>query len=186
MRRARQILLLASAGALALAAAGCAEPAPDPEPLSVTRAAEVYLEAICPVNEAWDAADVELDRLRLAATREGTSSTAAFAEAMGVVAERSGDAASALGSEERSWPEAAEGPVAAVAETLAADREQASRVAELPVEDVVDYQWDGADDIGATAAEARAALDLPADADEACAAWRASREAAGKTEEDAQ
>ncbi len=59
-------------------------------------------------------------------------------------------------------------------------------MAELPVEDVVDYQWDGADDIGATAAEARAALDLPADAEEACAAWRASREAAEKTEEDPQ
>lgn len=186
MRRARRTLLLVGAGVLALAAAGCAEPEPEPEPLSMTRAAEVYLAAVCPVNEAWDAADVELDRLRLAATREDANSTAAFAEAMSVVAERSGAAASSLASEERAWPAEAEGPVAAVAETLAADREQASRVAALPAEDLVAYRWDGADDVGATAAEARAALGLPDDAAEACAAWRASGEEAAEPEEDPQ
>ncbi|MEJ6490038.1 hypothetical protein PQI23_09915 [Leucobacter sp. USCH14] len=176
MRRARRTLALLGTTALMVSAAGCAEPEPEPEALSLTRAAEVYLEAVCPVNEAWDIADVELDRLRLAAQRGGETSTSAFADAMTNVADRSGAAASSLTSSERTWPDAARDPVADVAETLVTDREQAEQVAKLPVEQIVEYQWEGADGIGTAAAEARAALDLPADADAACEAWKTSGE----------
>ena len=159
-----------------LSAAACAEPEPEPETLSLTRAAEVYLEVVCPVNEAWDVADVELDRLRLAIHRGGESSTTAFADAMAEVADRSETAASSLTSSRRAWPDSAKDPVAAVAETLVADREQAEHVVALPAEEIVAYRWKGVDGIGTAAAEARAALDLPADADAACEAWRTSSE----------
>lgn len=184
MRTARRSLTLLGLAALVLGVSGCApEPPPEPETLTPTRAATVYLEAVCPVNEAWDEADVELDRLRLAEARGESASTAAFAASMTEVAKRSGTAATSLTSEERTWPDAARDPVAAVAETLAADQAQAKRVAALPAAQAVDYRWEGVDDIGAAASEARAALELPADADAACAAWRESDGDAGTAED---
>lgn len=177
----RRPLALLGLAALALGVTGCAAPdqPPEPETLTPTRAAVVYLDAVCPVNEAWDEADVELDRLRLAAERGMTASTSTFAASMIEVAERSASAATALTSGERTWPDAARDPIASVAETLEADEAQAKRVASLPAADVVDYRWEGAEDIGAAAAEARGALQLPADADAACAAWRESGDDAG-------
>ncbi|MEV8337428.1 hypothetical protein [Leucobacter sp. NPDC077196] len=180
MRPPRRTFAVLGAVVLALCATGCAapEPPPKPEALSVTRAAAVYLEAVCPVNDAWDEADVELDRLRLATQRGVEASTSEFAASMTEIAERSAAAASSLTSDERTWPDAATDAVAAVAETLEADRDQAERVAELSAAEAAAYQWEGAVDIGSTAAEARAALELPADADAACAAWAESRERA--------
>ncbi|WP_336651284.1 MULTISPECIES: hypothetical protein [unclassified Leucobacter] len=165
---------------------GCAspEPAPAPEVLSATKAGGVYLDAVCPVNAAWDEADVELDKLRIAVARGGDAKidTTRFAAAMGRVAEVSAEAGQQLDTEQQSWPAAAEAPVAEVRKTLQADRKQAVSVAKLDAVAAVGYVWQGAAESGEAAAAARAALGLPADPEAACAQWQAQqseREGAG-------
>lgn len=163
--------------ALLLGLAGCApEPqtAPGPEVLSATKAGGLYLDAVCPVNEAWDAADLEIDRLRIAQTREETD-TDDFAEAMRAVGEASAEAARRLEPKDRTWPESATDEIAAVRETLRADAKQAAKVAEMPIDDVLDRGWAGAEEVGTAAAAARAALGLPTDPVAACAQWEQQR-----------
>jgi hypothetical protein len=125
--------------------------------LSATTAGGVYLDAVCPVNAAWDEVDVELDRLRIAVARGGDEEidTSRFADAMERVAEASSDAGKRLDTEQQSWPAQAEPAVESVRETLQADRKQALSVAKLDAEE----------------AEARAALGLPEDPVAACAQW---------------
>ena len=173
----RRALATCGIGLAALAVAGCAssEPEPPPEPLTASAAGAVYLDAVCPVNAAWDEADVELDRLRLAEARGASPSTDDFAAAMRAVSEQSGEAARVLESEKRVWPTDAQTAVSAVAQTLAADQKQAERVAALRAADAVAYTWAGAADMGRAASDARAALGLPEDADAACAQWAQQR-----------
>ncbi|WP_024356367.1 hypothetical protein [Leucobacter chironomi] len=159
--------------------AGCAAPEPPPEPevLSATKAGGVYLDAVCPVNAAWDDADAELDRLRIAVARGGDVQidTARFATAMERVAEASAEAGEQLDTEQQSWPAVAEAPVASVRKTLQADRKQAASVAKLDAAEAVAYAWQGAAESGEAAAAARAALGLPDDPEAACAQWEAQQ-----------
>lgn len=178
--------ILAGAAALALLLAGCApepEARPKAEALSASKAGGVYLDAVCPVNDAWDSVDVEIDRLRVAEGR-GETGTSEFADAMRRLSEASLAAADALESDEISWPKDAASEVAAVAKTLRGDAKQAEKAAGLPIAKAVAYEWDGAEEAGADAAAARAALGLPADPASACAQWaeqQASRTKQPKT-----
>lgn len=159
---------------------GCAEEVPEPQELTVSEAGAEYLEAVCPVNAAWDDADVALDRLRLEADRAAERDSgdvesvdvADFAQRMRAVAKHSADAAAALTASTTRWPDAAAGSIAEVARTLEDDEGQAARVAKLGAEKALDYRWEGAEDVGSAAASARDALGLPDDADAACAQWR--------------
>ena len=174
---------LAAAAALALLAAplaACAPEEPEPEKLSASRAGGVYLDAVCPVNAAWDVVDVELDRLRLAIER-GDADTDAVAEALTEVGEASADAAGELDADTHEWPAGAAAPVAEVRRTLLADRKQAAKLAEQSAAEIAAYQWDGGDAAGAAAAEARAALGLPEDPAFACAEWEAQQRTADET-----
>ena len=178
MRSATPFLRAAPAAVIVLLLPACAAPEPAPEVLSASRAGGLYLDAVCPVNAAWDRADAELDRLRIAAARgePGAADAARFADAMRAVARASERAAARLAPEDRAWPEHAADEIAAVRETLRADAEQAAEVAGLPAPEAVSRPWEGGDAAGAAAAEARDALGLPADGEAACGQW-AEREA---------
>lgn len=158
---------LAIVGALALT--GCTAPEPEPEELTVTAAGARYLDAICPVNAAWESVDLEIDRLRLVLSRGEAGDTAAIGAALTELEHASTVASETLSDETVAWPAKAEGGVAEVAETLAADAEQAARAAKLPAADLVDYSWEGAKAIGSAAVTTRAALGLPEDLGSACA-----------------
>ncbi|MBP1324792.1 hypothetical protein JOF28_000024 [Leucobacter exalbidus] len=189
--RARAAALAIAATGLLLAGcsagAGSAEPKPKPEVLSASEAGGIYLDAVCPVNQAWDAADVELDRLRLTISR-GEPDTRRFASAMNKVAAASKTAANdldpkTLDTDGHVWPKDALTEVAAVQRTLTSDQAQATKVAKFGVNQVLGYEWDGAEDLGAAASAARAALGLPADGENACQQWHdqvAADEAAAK------
>ncbi|UOR00356.1 hypothetical protein MUN77_09210 [Leucobacter allii] len=187
-RRETAAAVLATTAAIVAAAfglVGCApEPEPEPEPLSVTEAGSVYLEAVCPVNDAWDAADLQIDLLRIELARGGDDASG-FADAMVAVSRASGAAARELDAAEQSWPDAASEEIAAVRKTLAQDRRQAARVAKLPADEAVAYAWQGGDAIGETALAARRALGLPDDGEAACAQWRAAASESGKSESEA-
>ncbi len=162
----------AAVAVIALSASGCSpQPEPKTEILSATKAGGVYLDAVCPVNTAWDEADVELDRLRLAVGRGEDGEVRAFADAMRAVAEASEQAGERLASKDRAWPRSAEDEIEAVAETLRDDRKQALAVAKLSAEDAAAHAWKGGAEAGQAAAEARAALGLPADPEAACEQW---------------
>ncbi|WP_244304641.1 hypothetical protein [Leucobacter viscericola] len=170
-------LLRRGSGAVVIVAialtAGCAaqDPKPQkPEVLTASRAGGVYLDAVCPINEAWDSADYELDRLRLVVGRGGSNSKA-FAASMQGVAEASATAAKQLAPKDQAWPEEAKAHIAEVRDTLLADQKQALKVAKLPAKDAVVYTWQDREDIGVAAAEARASLGLPADPELACTQW---------------
>ncbi len=158
-------------GAAALILTGCsAAPAPDPEPevLSASAAGAAYLDAVCPVNAAWDQADAALERLRVAVSL-GERDTEALSKALDGVAEASRTAASGLDPEQFTWPRPARAAVADVRKTLIADRAQAAKVAKLDAVDALAYSWSGADESAAASAAARAALELPEDPEAACA-----------------
>lgn len=167
---------LPALGALVCAAglvlSGCA-PEPEPEPLSMSDAGGVYLDAVCPVNRAWDEADVEIDRLRLAVSR-GERDTAAFEEAMLGLSEASSTAAAELLPEDTTWPEEAVAHIEAVRESLLADSEQATEVATLPAEEAIAYDWQGAEAAATSGTAARSALGL-ADAPETACAQRSQQ-----------
>ncbi|WP_244302875.1 hypothetical protein [Leucobacter coleopterorum] len=152
---------------------GCAahDPKPQkPEVLTASKAGGLYLDAVCPVNEAWDSADLELDRLRLALGRGGTN-TKEFAAAMKSVSGASATAARQLAPKDQAWPEEVKPHIADVRDTLLADQKQALKVAKLPAKEVAAYEWQGRDDIAASASEARVSLGLPADPELACRQW---------------
>ncbi len=161
--------------------AGCApEPPAEPEQLTASEAGGVYLDAVCPVNAAWDRVDLEVDRLRLAVGR-GEGDTAALADEFERLGAASGKAAKELDPEANTWPKGAEAPVERVRKSLIADEKQTAKAAKLDAEDLVGYAWPGADEAAGAAAEARAALGLPADAESACAQW-AEQQAKQQTE----
>lgn len=169
--------------ATVLLLSGCSEAEPaEPEVLSASVAGGVYLDAVCPVNDAWDAADLELDRLRLALGR-GEGDAREIAAALREVAAASKTAAAELSSEEQTWPKAAQDPVAAVRKTLLDDKAQAERAAKLSVKELAAYSWEGSVEVATAAAEARAALDLPADAVLACTQWREQQKEAKEQKE---
>lgn len=169
MRRGSCALVIASV----VLTAGCAqdpEPPKPPEVLTASVAGGLYLDAVCPVNDAWDQVDLELDRLRLGLSR-GEADTKEFAVAVKKVAEASEKAAKQLAPKDRAWPEDAKSAVGEVRDTLLADQKQALKVAKLKAKEAVDYVWQGSDDIAKSAAEARVVLGLPADPELACAQW---------------
>ncbi|WP_156322546.1 hypothetical protein [Leucobacter musarum] len=180
MRVSLRVFVPLGAMMLVCGLTGCAEEAPEPQELTVSQAGAKYLDAVCPVNAAWDDADVALDRLRLEADRVVESDSrdsenvdvTDFANRMRAVAKQSAEAASALTASNTLWPDAAADSIAEVARTLHDDEDQAARVAQLSAEKALDYRWEGAEDVGSAAASARAALGLPDDADAACAEWR--------------
>lgn len=155
--------------------AGCApEPAPREAPqyqLTVTDAGARYLDAVCPVNAAWDAVDVEVDRLRIALARGGEADARPFADAVRALGAASGAAGESLVDPSLEWPSPARGPVAEVGASLAADAEQAQRAAGLDASAAVGYAWEDAAEAAASAKRARTALGLPDDARLACAGW---------------
>lgn len=158
----------AAVSVMALFGAGCA-PEPDPEPvvLTTTEAGSVYLDAVCPVNSAWDEADLEIDRLRIAIER-GEADTTAFASAMTELSEAHTAAAEALQPEDSTWPSGAQDEVAAVQKSLLGDGEEALEVAELSAEKVTTYSWRGAKQAAATGAAAREVLGITEDPVTAC------------------
>ena len=169
----RRGILAGCVAAAALLVTGCATSAPEPsepEVLSASKAGGLYLSAVCPVNAEWDRVDLEIDRLRLALGRD-EASTRDAARALTDLAKASERSAKLLEPKRQSWPSVAEPAIDAVRETLRADRTQALRVAKLPAVELGGYVWQGGDEIAAAAAEARAALGLPADAEDACAQW---------------
>ncbi|GAB2551573.1 hypothetical protein [Leucobacter ruminantium] len=183
----RKTLPVVAGAALLLVLGGCApEPEtpaePEVEVLSATKAGGLYLDAVCPVNEAWGAVDVEIDRLRIAQTR-GETGTDDFAEAMRAVGKASEEAAKQLEPKDRAWPDDATDEIAAVRETLRSDAKQAAKVAAMPIDDVLGYAWKDSAEVGTTAAEARAVLGLPADPVTACAQWEQQRAEAEAAEE---
>lgn len=149
--------------------AGCAPAEPDaPEPLSVTAAGGVYLDAVCPVNTAWDQVDLEVDRLRLGLQR-GETNTKGFVASLKKLEAASEKAAKRLAKNESSWPREAEDAIVAVKDTLLSDTTQAARVAKLSAKQAAAHTWKGSDETAQAAAEARASLGLPADPQLACA-----------------
>ncbi|WP_416442697.1 hypothetical protein AB3K78_09490 [Leucobacter sp. HNU] len=108
---------VAAAGAVLLVLSGCGRAEPEPKKLTASEAGTQYLSAVCPVNDAWDRADVELDRLRLVAAR-GSAATQVdpkpFSSAIGVVGTESARAAEQLGSAGIVWPKAAAPAIAEV------------------------------------------------------------------------
>lgn len=164
------MLVLCSIMLTATGLVGCtAEPEPEPEPvvLTATEAGALYLDAVCPVNDAWDQADIEIDRLRIAVDR-GETDTSEFAAAMTSLAEAHEHAAEALQPEDSTWPSGTQDEIAAVKASLVADSEEARQVAELPAEDATVYAWQGAETAAATAQAAREVLNLPEDPVAAC------------------
>lgn len=175
MTMRKKSAFVAAAALALLAATGCAEEPKEPEALSATAAGGVYLDAVCPVNEAWGRVDVAVDRLRLAVARgedvtHGEDGTRPLSEVMEELAEESERASKALDPTERSWPGASAEPVERVRAGLEADADQAREVAGLDAEEAAAYTWDSGEAAEAGAA-AREALGLPEDADDACAQW---------------
>ncbi|MBC9943373.1 hypothetical protein ICL81_02355 [Leucobacter sp. cx-328] len=170
MKRFTQALVIGSAVALSLGLAGCTKSEPEPQvKLSVSEAAAEYLDAVCPVNSAWDAADAEIDRLRIAVARgEDGIDTRLYADAITKVGEASSTAATQLTSADTVWPGAAGPLVAKVSSSLVADAKSAPGAAKLEAEQVIVYEWPGAERAGAAAATVREALGLPDDAVAAC------------------
>lgn len=169
--------------AVVLLLSGCAVGAPEPsepEALSASKAGGVYLSAVCPVNDEWDRVDLEIDRLRLALGRGGGSPRDA-ARALSDLADASARAEKALTPKHQSWPAEAETAIEAVRDTLRADQAQALRIAKLPADELVDYAWQGSDEIATAAVEARSALGLPADAEDACAQWNQQQAASDES-----
>lgn len=160
--------MVAVASILVLAGCAADAPEPDPEELTVTEAGARYLAAICPVNSAWDAVDVEVDRLRVELARGEAGSTDPIGSALTKLERKTVAALELLDDATVAWPVAAQDPIAAVRDTLTTDAEQAATVAELSGRDLVAYSWDGAGAISSAAAEARAALGLPEDPAAAC------------------
>lgn len=150
--------------------AGCTAAEPEPEELTVTAAGARYLAAVCPVNDAWDAVDVEVDRLRIVVARGETGDTAALGEQLAVLEDKAAVAAETLADPSVAWPGAATAAIESVAKTLVADAEQAGSAAELNAQEAVDHRWGGAATVAETGAAARAALGLPEDPVTACAA----------------
>lgn len=132
------------------------------------------------MNEEWDRVDLEIDRLRLGLGRD-EASTRDAARALTDLAEASERSAKLLEPKHHSWPSTAEPAIEAVRDTLRADRTQALRVAKLPADELAGYAWQGIAEIGTAAAEARSALGLPADAEDACAQWGDQQAASAKT-----
>ncbi|KIP53158.1 hypothetical protein SD72_04845 [Leucobacter komagatae] len=162
--------MLAVAAVALLPLAGCTAPEPEPEELTVTGAGARYLDAVCPVNGAWDSVDVEVERLRIALARSEAGDETALGAALTTLERRSLAAAENLDDASVSWPADAEDAIAAVRDSLAADAEQARDVAELSAADAVAHEWEGAERIAATSAKARASLGLPDDPEVACEA----------------
>ncbi|WP_140393276.1 hypothetical protein [Leucobacter sp. 7(1)] len=169
------VALGAAIGVLMLV--GCTpEPEPEPEVLTASEAGGAYLDAVCPVNAAWDIADAELEQLRLALARGAVSDTKLadakpVSDALEEVAAASKIAAGRLDPKSTTWPEDAQAAVDDVRETLQDDREQIGRVMKLPPHKLTGYSWEGAEDTARAAAQAHEALGLPEDADAACAQW---------------
>lgn len=193
--RARALAISVSTAAVLLLS-GCTspttpQPQATPEVLSASEAGGIYLDAVCPVNAAWDAADLEIDRLRLTVSR-GESDTTRVAEALTGVAAESKTAAVSLDPKvvakaDHAWPADALEPIAAVRESLSVDVKQASAVTKLAADELLNYSWRGVEETAAAASAARAVLGLPTDGANACAQWQeqldaekqAAREAAG-------
>lgn len=150
------------------------EPEPEPELLTVSAAGARYLDAVCPVNAAWDSVDIEVDRLRVAVARPEPADTSLFAAAMQELGDVSGEAADRLGDPSVAWPPAAESSILLVRSSLEADVEQAAEVKALAASEVVSYVWQGSEQLAAAAASAREALGLPDDPTAACDAHTAS------------
>lgn len=153
------------------ALAGCApEPAPEPAALNISDAGARYLDAVCPVNAAWNAVDLEIDRLALAADHGEPGDTRPFQGALAKVEQRSLQAAEVLADETVAWPAEAEAAVAKVAKSLEADAAQAAEVTLLSADEIVAYRWKGAAATAKSGSDTRLALGLPAEADVACEA----------------
>lgn len=147
------------------------EPEPEPVQLSITAAGGAYLDAVCPVNDAWDELDLAVDQLRLAldAGGESTAAEEMLAEALDDLGAASVRAARALEDTDQVWPAGAAQLVTQVAESLRADGAEAARVMKLAPEKAATLSWPGVAESAETATAARAALGLPADSAAACA-----------------
>lgn len=174
------VVLTTSALVASFMLSGCApEPVIEPEPelLTLTDAGQRYLDAVCPVNELWDAVDIEVDRLRIAVARgddgsdgdgnDGTD-TRLFVVAVHALEDGIVSADELLGDKTVEWPRGAKRAIAAVQSTLSTDAEQARLVAEMNAAEIVAYSWKGTERLAAASLETRSALGLPEDPQLAC------------------
>lgn len=172
MRNGRFAIRAAAVAAALLTLSSCApEPEPEPELLTISQAGERYLEAVCPLNDAWDEVDVEVDRLRIAVNRGEDPDTVHFVQALTKVSEVNETAAVSLEDETIAWPDGALDAVSGVRESLERDAEQIEVVREMSAVELSTYSWQGAEESGQSAYEARVALELPESAETACAEW---------------
>lgn len=181
----RATAVVGTAAAAVLLLSSCAGTGkPEPQVLTASEAGGQYLAAVCPVNAAWDRADVELDRLRLALSRDPKTpgDPEPFARAIGAVATASTSAEKQLGSTEVVWPKPAAPAVERVRESLAEDAAQAGRVAKLDDAAAVGYRWQPGD-AAAADAQARTAFGLAGDPEAACAQWRTQQKQQQKKEQ---
>lgn len=166
-----------TAAVTALAAlSGCAAPEPEPEALTITEAGSRYLDAVCPVNAAWDEVDVEVDRLRIAISRGDSVDTAGYVDALAGMELASRAAVETLDDPLVAWPAEAEAAVAEVGDSLRADARHAEEAAELAAAAAVAHRWPDVSNIADAALRARVALGLPEDPAGACAEHRVTPE----------
>lgn len=163
------VKVAASVAVASILLTGCAaEPAPEPETLTISDAATRYLRAVCPVNSAWDAVDLEVDRVRLGNERGESADLTLLHAALETMAKRSTRAEQALADELVLWPVSAAEAIEGVRESLRDDARQVDDVMKLSADEIANYSWVGGDDMANTAAAARKALELPNDPEAAC------------------
>lgn len=141
---------------------------PEPEALTVSDAATRYLGAVCPVNEAWDALDLEVDRVSLGNERGDSVTLDGFHAALDTVASASAQAEATLADDSVAWPSGATDAIARVRTSLRADVDQVEVARELAASAIPEYAWVGAQEHADDSAAVRAALDLPEDPLAAC------------------
>lgn len=154
--------------------------------LTITQAGGAYLDAVCPVNDAWDDLDLAVDQFRLAL--DGGNSSGAedrFTEALTALGTKSRTAARTLEDSDQIWPAGAASSVEEVAESLREDFDESVRAAKLDPEDAVALTWPGATESAAAASAVREALGLPAEGREACAERQKELPGSGETSEPA-
>lgn len=172
-----RIRTLRSSAALCVIAAclvSCApeaDPPAEPTVLTLTSAAETYLDAVCPLNSAWDRVDTRVDALRQAISAGSPESGAllhAVRSELRHTAQVGERAAAALGAADLKWPAEAEASVGAVIDSLQRDATEIGQVLELSAERTAAYTWADPGTADALAGRVRADLGLPDDPRAAC------------------
>lgn len=138
--------------------------------LTVSKAGEKYLAAVCPLNQLWGEAAVEIDALRLTLSR-GTPDASRVQVVFGKLSEATDSAIAAFQDPGVRWPKKMQKALPALLASLGKDKEQLTALAASSAKKVANYQWQGKEASAAASAKAREAVGLPADPAVACGAW---------------